>query len=85
MKKILSLSLFGSMLIWTNGCEVYHVKPTDPKAAAMADQDHDHDHEHVQDAEGHWTCPHEGGDYAHPGKCPNKWCNLDLVPLKKKR
>lgn len=83
MKRALWLMIVGSLCLGTSACEVYRVKPTDPKVAALAEPAHDKDD--VQDADGHWTCPHEGGDYKHPGKCPNKWCGLDLVPLKKKK
>lgn len=50
-----------------------------PAAAAESAALHEgHDHEQL------WTCPHEGGVFHAPGKCPNSWCQLDLVPLKKK-
>lgn len=64
-----ALSLFAAL---STGCgHLYTVeKPGMHVAAVEEDQ--------------HWTCPHEGGDFKHPGKCPNSWCQMELVPLKKK-
>jgi hypothetical protein len=65
-------------------CGGFYTVPTNKEKAMGTAEEHDHDHEHVMDEKGQWTCPHEGGSFDKPGKCPNSWCGLELVKKKKK-
>jgi uncharacterized protein YceK len=59
------------------GCGMFYtVDPVKHKAQMAAGHTHDDDDDTI------WTCPHEGGVFHKPGKCPNSWCGLDLVPKK---
>ncbi len=73
-------SLFlGLGLLALSGCGMFYtVDPVKHKAAVAAGHEgHDHDDDTI------WTCPHEGGTFHKPGKCPNSWCTLQLVPKAK--